>query len=125
MKKLAKYLVIGIATSLVLGACSSPRGLNHKATRPIADISYETQSEEVQAFAKEIALAPDFTTIHMAYTPFGSNLDVEVGQNYINGLSQKCRKARVEGSYNMQDFAVCEDSDGIWRYIPSLSASIR
>ncbi len=111
-----------LATVFVTG-CSTPRGLQHRSHRPIAKVNLVNQSQDVAKFAQLVSSMMVDSTEVFEFTPFGSNVNVKAGYFYTNALSQKCRKARFEGSNISQDFAVCLDAQDKWYYVQPLNSN--
>lgn len=120
MKLNKVFICLCLLISFFLTACSSPRGLNHKASRPIAVVYEEEQSQELQIFAKTIATSNN-NLISLTNTPFGNSVNIKLEHFYTNALGQKCRKAKVLNNNKTEEFAVCLGTNNVWRYISSLN----
>ena len=114
------FVCLVIASSLILSACSAPRGLAHKASRPILNI------EEPQRTPLEVQFADNFvkqatnTQYFVAQSPLGDNLSILVGDFYTNGLSQNCRKGYFFQNNTQTQFTVCKGSDEQYRVVKPL-----
>lgn len=117
----ALVLAVVVPSTMILTACSStPRGLDHKATRPVAQIEGEAQSSDVQLFAQQVSAMVVGDTKVFLQSPLGESITVTALPFYSNGLGEDCRKAQAQYSQTSTLFAVCKNSDGTWRYIAPL-----
>lgn len=111
---------LAVALSMVLIGCSAPRGLAHRASRPISNI------EEAQRTPLEIQFADNFvkqttnTQYFVAQSPLGDNLNILAGDFYTNGLAQNCRKGYFFKNNSQIQFAVCKGSDEQYRVVKPL-----
>lgn len=113
-----------LGSAVLLAGCSStPRGLAHKTARPVADAPLIQQSLEVQSFAKAVSALAVGEKAIFAMTPLGNDLTVTGQPFYDNALGERCRTAKAQLGQSMQIFAVCEQSDGSWRYVAPLTDS--
>ncbi len=71
------------------------------------------------AFADQVASLPEGGTQHFASSPFGAAV-VSGGAFYLSGLGQECRSAFADGSAGRFRFAVCRETGGAWRFIPTV-----
>ncbi len=119
---------ISLISAMALTGCSStPRGLAHKAYRPVAERVLVKQDLATAQFAREVSLMGDGQSSYFASSPLGSELTVTARPFYLSGLGEKCRQAAAAGAVSSSDgvtqiFAVCEQSDGSWRYVAPLTA---
>lgn len=110
---------------LTLNACSSaPRGLAHKVSRPLSEVSYVSQDAPVAAFATAVAALPVGSTQRFDFSPLGNNVFVHAGEFYVSALGDDCRKAEAEVPGQRLLFTVCHVSDGTWRYIAPLELAV-
>lgn len=118
--------VVLILAAVTLSACSStPRGLAHKASRPVAEVSYKAQDVLVASFATAVAALPVGSYERFDMSPLGNNVEVHAGEFYVSALGDDCRKAEVDTAGQRQLFTVCHVSDGTWRYIAPLELAVR
>ena len=111
-----------LGTVLLTAGCSStPRGLAHKANRPIADAPLIVQSLEVQTFAREVSALSVGERAFFASSPLGYNLEVTGRPFYDNALGEHCRTVQASLGHGSKIFAVCQQSDGSWRYVAPLT----
>ncbi len=125
---LGKVLVgVGLMVAAVtLSACSStPRGLAHKASRPVAEVGYKSQDAMVASFATSVAALPVGSSERFDLSPLGNGVWVTGGEFYVSALGDDCRKAEVTTGSQRLLFTVCHVSDGTWRYIAPLELAVR
>lgn len=127
-RALSKVLV-GVSlmvAAVTLSACSStPRGLAHKASRPVAEVSYKAQDAMVASFATSVAALPVGSSERFDLSPLGNGVWVTGGEFYVSALGDDCRKAEVTTGSQRLLFTVCHVSDGTWRYIAPLELAVR
>lgn len=123
-KKAVECASIIVIALTAIAACSTPRGLQHKASRPVAQISAVKQSAQVAQFAKNVSMMSVGSSDIFEFSPVGNAMTVNALNFYTNALNQKCRKAVFETSATVQEFAVCTDDSITWYYIPSLNKAI-
>lgn len=123
VKTLGNTAVVLAAGIALCTACSStPRGLTHKATRPVANYAPIQQDLAVQQFAIEVSQMADGQVMTFTQTPFGYGVQVTAQPAYVSALGEKCRKARAVVNGQSQLFTVCLQSDNTWRYVEPLAA---
>lgn len=117
----ALVLAVVVPSTMILTACSStPRGLDHKATRPVAQIEVEAQSSDVQLFAQQVSAMVVGESRVFAQSPIGDSVTVTALPFYTSGLGEECRKAQAQYSEMSSLFTVCKTENGTWRYIAPL-----
>lgn len=122
VKNLGKGAAVAAAGIMLCTACSStPRGLAHKATRPIAEYAPVQQDLAVQQFALEVSQMADGQIMTFAQTPLGYGVQVTAQPAYVSALGEKCRKARAVVHGQSQLFTVCLQTDNTWRYVEPLA----
>lgn len=125
---LSKVLVsVGLmVVAVTFSACSStPRGLSHKASRPVAEVGYVAQAAPIAVFATEVAALPVGSSERFAMSPLGNDVWVTGGEFYVSALGDDCRKAEVTTGSQRLLFTVCHVADGTWRYIAPLELAVR
>ena len=122
VKNLGKAAIVLAVGAVLCTACSStPRGLAHKATRPIAEYAPMQQDLAVQQFALEVSQMADGQIMTFTQTPLGYGVQVTAQSEYVSALGEKCRKARAAVNGQSQLFTVCLQSDNTWRYVEPLA----
>lgn len=117
----ALVLAVVVPSTMILTACSStPRGLDHKATRPVAQIEVEKQNAQVELFSQEVSAMVVGETRVFNSSPLGDGVTVTALPFYTSGLGEDCRKAQAQYSQTSTLFTVCKTDNGIWRYIAPL-----
>lgn len=115
-----------MVAAVTLSACSStPRGLAHKASRPVAEVNYVAQAAPIAAFATAVAALPVGSSERFAMSPLGNDVMITGGEFYVSALGDDCRKAEVITGSQRLLFTVCHVSDGTWRYIAPLELAVR
>lgn len=115
-----------MVAAVTLSACSStPRGLAHKASRPVAEVNYVAQAAPIAAFATAVAALPVGSSERFTMSPLGNDVWVTGGEFYVSALGDDCRKAEVTTGSQRMLFTVCHVSDGTWRYIAPLELAVR
>lgn len=115
-----------MVAAVTLSACSStPRGLAHKASRPVAEVNYVAQAAPIAAFATAVAALPVGSSERFPMSPLGNDVWVTGGEFYVSALGDDCRKAEVTTGSQRMLFTVCHVSDGTWRYIAPLELAVR
>lgn len=109
-----------IASALILSACSAPRGLAHKASRPISDIVEAQRTPLEIQFVDNFVKQATNTQYFVEQSPLGNNLNIIVGDFYTNALSQNCRKGYYYQDNTQIQFAVCKGSDEQYRVVKPL-----
>lgn len=99
-----------ILSAFLLASCAAPRGLAHKASRPVAVVEQPVLSASEQKFISDFISKPMNWTGTMTDTPFGDEVSVNAGEFYVNGLDQKCRKGFVQEGFSTNQFAVCQNT---------------
>lgn len=123
LRTLGKGAAVLAVGAVLCTACSStPRGLAHKATRPIAQYAPVQQDLAVQQFALEVSQMAEGQVMTFTQTPLGYGVKVTAQPEYVSALGEKCRKARAAVNGQSQLFTVCLQSDNTWRYIEPLAA---
>lgn len=125
---LSRVLVsVGLMVAAVtLSACSStPRGLAHKASRPVAEVGYVAQAAPIAVFATAVAALPVGSSERFAKSPLGNDVMITGGEFYVSALGDDCRKAEVTTGSQRLLFTVCHVADGTWRYIAPLELAVR
>lgn len=107
---------VGVAVSVLLTGCSSPRGLGHEPLPrlPVADT---TQGEVEASFAKEAGVLPSGSSAFFDKTPVGT-AQVTALMQYTNGLGEVCTKVELKTQLSKSLAGLCEGKDGVWRYVP-------
>lgn len=115
-------LSAALLTAVLLTACAAPRGLAHRATRPVAVIDEGPRSEAERQFTEAFAAMPDGWQGTMSATPFGDDVSLSAGSFYVSGLGQKCRRGYLQDGYQAFQFAVCQNDDagGSYRVVGPL-----
>ena len=112
--------VLGLA--LVLVGCSAPRGLQHKATRPVTEKLDAPQDDVTAAFAAKAGNLKAGQTVS-ANLPEGGVGTVSVARidaTYKNALGEACRRVGVKRQGKAPTrAAVCLTKEGEWRYVGS------
>lgn len=117
----ALVLAVVVPSTMILTACSStPRGLDHKATRPVAQIEVEKQNAQVELFSQEVSAMVVGESRVFAQSPLGDSVTVTALPFYTSGLGEECRKAQAQYSEMSSLFTVCKTENGTWRYIAPL-----
>lgn len=117
MIKKALFILI---TVLLVSSCSSPRGLSHRASTPEQIDDKASLSSSEQSFINEFLKLPVNSNTIFALSPIGNNVNVVAQEFYTNALDQKCRKGFFIINNNPNQFAVCQNKQGQWRYIKPL-----
>lgn len=112
-----------LAAVILAGCASAPRGLSHKAARPVADIAPAVQGAEIQAFAKGVSQLQTGLSVYFADSPLGSGMNITGQDFYENALGEHCRLALAASAGRGETFAVCRQSDGSWRYAEPLTVN--
>lgn len=124
-----RKILVGLGlmvAAMTLSACSStPRGLAHKASRPVAEVNYVAQSAPIAAFATAVAALPVGSSERFAMSPLGNDVMITGGEFYVSALGNDCRKAEVTTGSQRLLFTVCHVPDGTWRYIAPLELAAR
>lgn len=113
---LTTFGCVGVAVSVLLAGCSSPRGLGHEPSPrlPVADAA---QSEVESAFAREAGVLPIGSSALFDKTPIGT-AQVSALMQYTNGLGEVCTKVELKTQTSKSLAGLCEGKDGVWRYVP-------
>lgn len=107
---------VGVAVSVLLAGCSSPRGLGHEPS-PRLPVGDATQSEVKASFAKEAGVLPVGSSALFDKTPLGT-AQVTALMQYTNGLGEVCTKVELKTQTSKSLAGLCEGKDGVWRYVP-------
>ncbi len=107
---------VGVAVSVLLAGCSSPRGLGHEPS-PRLPVVDATQSEVKASFAKEAGVLPVGSSALFDKTPLGT-AQVTALMQYTNGLGEVCTKVELKTQTSKSLAGLCEGKDGVWRYVP-------
>ena len=119
--KHAPVLFAALLSAVLLPACTAPRGLAHRATRPVPVIDEEPQSESERQFTEAFVALPVSWEGTMSATPFGEDVIISAGSFYVSGLAQKCRRGYLQDGSQAFAFAVCEnDASGSYRVVGPL-----
>ena len=102
-------------TVVVLAGCSAPRGLQHDVTPP-EKIQDAPQASAARHFAEAAGGLKIGTTTVMNDTPLGV-AQVQVERAFKNALGEACRRVIVKNNETQRRGAVCQGSDGVWRYV--------
>ena len=122
MKMLLYFLKVaatGICgAALLTGCASTPRGLQHEASRPeiVADVP---QSRTDLAFAETAGKLAVGTTTVVPSTPIGT-ASVTVGEEYMNALGETCRRVELKNPKETVKGSACLGADKIWRFVRPL-----
>lgn len=108
--------ILGMTMTLVLVGCSAPRGLGHTPSVPSPVVDPE-QSEVESTFAKEAGELTIGSVAFFAKTPVGYS-QVRALSRYVNGLSETCTKVEMKTQSGSALAGLCQDKDGVWRYVP-------
>lgn len=107
---------VGMAVSVLLAGCSSPRGLGHEPS-PRLPVGDATQSEVEASFAREAGVLPAGSSALFDKTPLGT-AQVTALMQYTNGLGEVCTKVELKTQTSKSFAGLCEGKDGVWRYVP-------
>ncbi len=107
-------LILSALLCLELSACSS-YDQSHFSEEMIAAPS--------PSLADELAVLPTGVQRFFDVTPFGP-ATIEAGSFYLSGLGEQCRAASVLRGVERQRLALCKQSDGAWRLLPSIFESL-
>lgn len=117
----AKFLMVALTAAVLLAGCSAPRGLNHQATRPVAENLDEPQSDVVRAFAASAGQLKPGQTVSLNL-PEGGEGTVSLARTdttYKNALGETCRHVEMKRKRGESTrAAVCRTMQGDWRYVP-------
>lgn len=120
MKKQCLVTVALLGAVLAVTGCSAPRGLQHKATRPVTENLDAPQDAVTAAFAATVGnLKPGQTvSVNLPEGGVGAVSAVRIGAAYKNALGESCRRVDVkrQGKTSTRA-AVCLTKDGVWRYV--------
>lgn len=107
-----------VALSFLSGCSSTPRGLQHQASKPVV-VADAAQSASDQAFAALAGSLELGTTSIISATPLGM-ASVTVVDQYMNALGETCRRVEVKNQNESLKGAVCLGADKTWRFIRAL-----
>lgn len=114
-------LFTALLAAAMLSACTAPRGLAHRATRPVPVIDEEPRSAAEQQFVDAFIAMPVNWQGTMSGTPFGDEVSISADSFYVSGLGQKCRRGFLQDGYQAFQFAVCQnDGTGNYRVVGPL-----
>ena len=107
------------AAVLAMTGCSAPRGLNHQATRPVADGLDAPQAAAVADFARTMGEAPAGARVSTTL-PVGGKGEASIpalNATYKNALGENCRRVEMRSGAQRSRGAVCQTAQGVWRYV--------
>lgn len=120
MKKLSLVTVALLGAVLAVTGCSAPRGLQHKATRPVTENLDAPQDDVTAAFAATAGNLKVGQTVSVNL-PEGGVGAVSVAKTdnaYKNALGETCRRVDVKRQGKTPTrAAVCLSKEGVWRYV--------
>ena len=120
MKQKTLMLTVVIGAALLAAGCSAPRGLQHKATRPVTENLDAPQDDVTAAFAATAGnLKPGQTvSVNLPEGSVGAVSVAKTDNAYKNALGETCRRVDVkrQGKAPTRD-AVCLTKEGVWRYV--------
>lgn len=120
MKNKARLLTFLSVAVLTLAGCSAPRGLDHRATRPVAQGIDAPQSEALQLLAEK--LSPMNPGQAVTETMDGKSYQIEVVSLYVNALGESCKRLHLKSDTQSvaKKASICLNSEAKWRYIAPL-----
>lgn len=110
--------VVGMA--LILAGCSAPRGLQHKASRPVTENLDAPQDDVTAAFAATAGNLKlgETLSVNLPEGGLGAVSVAKGDAGYKNALGETCRRVDVKRQgRTMTRAAVCLTTDGVWRYV--------
>ena len=120
MKRKTWMTVAVVGLALILAGCSAPRGLQHKATRPVTENLDAPQDDVTAAFAATAGqLKPGQTvSVNLPEGGVGAVSVAKGDAGYKNALGETCRRVDVKRQGKaMTRAVVCLTADGVWRYV--------
>lgn len=120
MKKLSLVNVALLGAVLAVTGCSAPRGLQHKATRPVTENLDAPQDDVTAAFAATAGkLKPGQTvSVNLPEGGMGAVSVAKTDNAYKNALGEACRWVDVKRQGKTPTrVAVCLTGAGVWRFV--------
>jgi hypothetical protein len=111
-RALFSFVFTALSGAVMLSGCSLPRGLDHVAQRPAAQVEVPQQTQQEALLTQQILAS-------------GSGMyqgqRLTVAGEYRNALGEQCKRLAGNGAQGSIEAAMCADSSGSWRFLKPLN----